>query len=120
MTPKHTLVHLSTLLLVLLATSCRNGDRSEPSAAEEPAAAEAPATAGEATADSPAADVSYEPAYPADVSEEGLSEEDAAQQQTTHAHGGEEHSHAEEDGHAHGEGEGEHSHDDGGHDDHDH
>lgn len=103
MTPKRILVPLSTLVLVLLTTGCRHGDRNEPPGAEEPVATEAPATTGEAAADPPAADVTYEPAYPAEVSEEGLSEEDAAQQQTTHAHGGEEHSHADEgdDGHDH-------------------
>lgn len=48
---------------------------------------------------------SYEPAYPADVSADGLTEEDVAQQVGTHSHGdGEEHSHADEAGHSHGGG----------------
>jgi hypothetical protein len=62
--------------------------------AEQSPAADAPAPAAAA---SPAATVAYEPAFPADVSAEGLSATDAAQQETPHSHeGGEEHTHAEE------------------------
>ena len=115
MTTKRPLSFLFSLLSIpLFALACQNGESAEP-AGEEPAAAEAPAS-----------DVTYEPAYPTDVSEEGLSEGDTAQQQATHSHGGDEHSHAEgedhphgeDEDHPHGEGEGEHSHgaeDDDGH-----
>ena len=42
-----------------------------------------------------AAGVEFEPAYPTEVSEEGLSDEDVAQQTTTHSHeGGDAHTHA--------------------------
>ena len=55
--------------------------------------------AAPAAAASPAATVAFEPAYPAEVSAEGLSAQDAAQQETPHSHdGGEEHTHGEEKG----------------------
>ena len=96
----------SLLFIAALAIGCQSGASSEP-AVEEPAAA-----------DASAADVTYEPAYPTDVSEEGLSEDDTAQQQATHSHdGGEEHAHGEGEDHPHGAGEEEHGHD-GSDDDH--
>ena len=87
-----------------------------------PSADPAPATSA------PEDEVTYVPAYPEDVSDEGLSDEDVAQQEA-HSHGEEEHSHGEEDhshneeDHSHdeedhGHGEGEHSHGEG--EDHDH
>ena len=52
-----------------------------------------------AATESPAPEVSYEPAYPDDVSSEGLSEEDEAQQGELHSHGdGVEHRHEPGDG----------------------
>lgn len=116
MTLKRFVAPLSILPLVFLVAGC-HGEPNE-RAADPPGAAEASASGGEATAESPASDVTYEPAYPTDVSEEGLSQEDTAQQQATHSHGGEEHSHGEGDEHSHGEGE--HTHGDGGQDDHQH
>lgn len=80
-------------------------------------AANAPDAAG---ADSPAAaeSVEYEPAFPEEVSSEGLTESDSAQQEThTHADG-ETHSHAEGEEHEHDGSEGEHAHDGG--EDHEH
>lgn len=71
-------------------------------ACQQPASEEtttpAPEPAAAASDSSPAveteAGVEYEPAYPTDVSAEELSEDDVAQQETTHAHdGGEEHAH---------------------------
>lgn len=55
--------------------------------------------------------VTYEPAYPEEVSAEGLSDEDAAQQENAHDHDG---------GAGHEHGEGAHSHDGEAGDDHGH
>ena len=124
MTRTRIVLLLSIPSLVVLSVGCQNGESEQPSAAEEPAAAEAaagPEETGEAGTEPQATGVTYEPAYPTDVSDEGLSEEDAAQQQTTHSHdGGEEHAHGEGEDHAHGEGDDDHAHDDGSHDDHRH
>ncbi|HVR30992.1 MAG TPA: hypothetical protein VMS86_15835 [Thermoanaerobaculia bacterium] len=51
--------------------------------------------------------VVYEPAYPEEVSEEGLSQDDVSQQQTSHRHDGSEaHAHDGDDGsHTHDESE---------------
>lgn len=119
MTKTRSVLVLSTFVLTLLAAGCGGG---EPSA-ESPAETASPA--GAATDAATSEQLTYEPAYPADVSEEGLSEEDVEQLRVEHTHdGGEAHSH-EGDEHDH-EGE-EHSHDDGSHthgegdnDDHDH
>lgn len=94
-----------TLLLLsvlsLLAIGCQPTESDPPS---EPAAAEAPT---EEAADA----VTYEPAYPAEVSEEGLTEADTARQKAEHSHDGDEHSH----------GDGSHTHDgDESHADHEH
>ena len=68
--------------------------------AESPAAAESP-TPSETE---PAAEVTYEPAYPEEVSEDGLSEDDKDQQEDTHSHGdGTTHSHGDEGDHSHGD-----------------
>ncbi|MDA8016911.1 MAG: hypothetical protein MPN21_05625 [Thermoanaerobaculia bacterium] len=56
-------------------------------------------------------EVQYEPAYPADVSTEDLSDDDVAQQHA-HSHDSADHEHGEEDDHEHGP-EGDHTHDDG-------
>lgn len=71
----------------------RGGDRQPATAAEEAASAPGAADA-----------VEYEPAYPEEVSGEGLSEEDEAQQAVTHTHDGETHSHAEGEEHENGNG----------------
>lgn len=60
-----------------------------------------PEVAGEVPAAGPAApreEPTYVPAYPPEVSSEGLSEQDVAQQSQPHTHAdGEEHTHAEKD-----------------------
>lgn len=112
MTKTRSVFVLSIFLLTLLASGCGGGDTS----AEKPAETASPG--GAAADDATSAQVTYEPAYPAEVSEEGLSEEDVAQQRQEHSHEdgeersheGEEHGH-EDGGHTHGEDEG---------DDHDH
>ena len=92
-------------LLVLTSPACHRTVHDETThTAPEPTAA---------SDDSPTAEtepaVEFEPAYPADVSSEELSEADVAQQET-HSHGdGEEHSHAEGDP-EHGEEEGQDDH----------
>ena len=88
---------------LLLPLGACGGDTAEPSA-EEPAAG-----AAAETSPAPAAgEVEYEPAYPEEVSAEGLAESDAAQQEEAHAHGDETHVHE-------GAGDEEHDHGDGGH-----
>lgn len=129
MTRKQSIFLLSTLTFTLYAIGCQSREASEPPAAQEAAAAEA-AASSRPTPEEPAESVTYEPAYPSDVSAEGLSDEDTAQQEASHAHGGEEHTHGGEE-HAHADGD--HAHDDGehshgdeehahgdGHDNHDH
>jgi hypothetical protein len=88
---------LLVLPLALLAGACGGG--AEPPRAE----GTPPATAAEASADRTGG-VAFEPAYPGEVSEEGLSERDVEQQQMLHSHdGGEPHTHDEgaRDGHSH-------------------
>ena len=76
--------------------------------ADDAATAEAPAAeAEEAAGGAPADDVDYEPAYPEEVSGEGLTTEDVSQQEG-HGHGAGEH--------ARDEGEEGHDHDEDGHD----
>lgn len=104
----------SFLLLPLLAAGCQQGEPEDPNAADETPAAEAPTGTGEAA--EAGEDVTYEPAYPTDVSDEGLTEEDT-EQQMGHGHEGE---HTHEDGNHEHEGDhahdGEHDHEQGGHD----
>lgn len=77
---------LSTLTIVSLG--CRSGEPAPP----DPAAESTPPPSSN--------EVTYEPAYPTDVSSEGLGEEDVAQQQSgaqpVHSHGGDEHSHEDD------------------------
>lgn len=86
--------------------------------ADDAATAEPPAASAEA-AEADAADsrdVEFEPAYPEEVSQEGLAAEDVRQQETPHGHGSEAHAHDDEGAHAHDdEGEDHHDHDDGDH-----
>lgn len=111
MTTNRLVTSFTMLSLVLLVIGCR-GEAPNESAIAEPAAT--------TEAEAPAADVAYEPAYPAEVSEEGLSEQDTAQQRASHSHGGEEHSHGEGEDPPHGDDEGEHTHEDGDPDDQQH
>lgn len=102
---------IPTVLFAAVATlfvACGGGEpvreAETDSAATSPTAGEsAPPAAGDA--------VTYEPAYPEEVSAEGLSDEDAAQQEGAHSHDGEA-------GHDHAGGE--HSHDGEAGDDHGH
>lgn len=77
-----------TLALTSVATfvACTGTTAPEEKAADD--ALSAPAGPADAA-------VAYEPAYPEEVSAEGLSEEDAAQQAGEHAHGDETHNHGD-------------------------
>jgi hypothetical protein len=114
-------LHCATVSIFAFTLLCLGCQKTAP---VEPANGEAPAVEERGTA-STASEVTYEPAYPTEVSEEGLDEEDVTQQTTTHSHGGAEHSHGdgehshEDEEHAHDEGE--HAHDEEAtHDDHRH
>ncbi len=92
------------LLATVLLAGCAGDD---PGAGSDTARGDSPA------ATEGAESVEYEPAFPDEVSTEGLSESDAAQQQAhTHADG-ETHSHEEGEPNAHDGDEGEHAHDGG-------
>ena len=92
----------AVLLLAGALAACGGSD-------DRATAADSRAPAAVAEPGPPASDVAYEPAYPADVSSEGLSEGDVAQQETPHSHdGGEEHTQGDEE--VHGEDEGDHGH----------
>lgn len=88
---------LITAALVTGALACAGTPEPGP---EAPAAAESPSVPAAST------EPAFEPAYPAEVSTEGLSEADVAQQ---HSHdGAEAHSHGDDEGH--GDSEGDHGH----------
>jgi hypothetical protein len=92
----------SALLLALATVACGDGHDH----AHEPAAATAAAQPSPTTGA-----VTFEPAYPAEVSPEGLTEQDVTQQETPHSHdGGEEHTHGDEEDHDAGEGDHGHPH----------
>ena len=111
---------LLSSMLTIAVVSCQSSEPEPPAPATESTAPESTApesTAAGAPTPSPSPgggemersseEVAYEPAYPADVSSEGLSEEDVAQQEAGlsrpgHSHGGDEHSHGDGD-HTHGE-----------------
>ena len=86
----------TTLIAVALLSSCQGTTADESDAASSPAAESD-------------AQVEYEPAYPTDVSAEGLSEDDVSQHEAAHSHGEEEHTHGE-DSHTHDEDEGDDGH----------
>lgn len=92
---------LSILLTLFIATNaCGPGAPSEELSAEPSASATK-------------VEVRFEPAYPEEVSSEGLTAEDVAQQEAGHSHSGDGvHAH-EEAGHSHEEVEDHHEHDDG-------
>jgi hypothetical protein len=97
-----------TLRFVLLASACAIVPVGCGHGGEQPAGDEG-RSAGEAQPGPTPPGVTFEPAYPADVSREGLSPQDAAQQEMPHSHdGGAEHTHADEPDQ--GEGEGDHGH----------
>lgn len=95
---------LALVLAAFLAVGCGGADSADSAdAPAEPAA--------------PADETTYVPAYPEEVSDEGLSEADAAQQETLHTHAdGEAHDHEEGDHEEHGHEEGRHEGDDHEHD----
>ena len=95
---------LFALTLVVVAGACGRDD-AQPAAGDQGVAATA------ATPSPTPTGVAFEPAYPADVSAEGLSQQDVTQQETPHSHdGGEEHTHAGETGDAKDEGDHGHPH----------
>ena len=106
MTKTRSILILALFTVVIASLACKGN---EPAKTDEtPTAATVPETktvepnATEGDAPEASEEVAYEPAYPDDVSTEGLSEEDQEQQEAQHSHGdGEEHSH----------GDGSHSHD---------
>ena len=85
---------IAVFTLVLTVSACGPGSKSEPEA-EQPAASESSQQVAPSTEEE---EVIYEPAYPADVSEEGLTEEDVEQQEAGHSHGpgAEDHIHEDE------------------------
>lgn len=96
-------------IAALLTAGCRQ-DAPAGSPSAEPATTEAPAADAEASS-TPSEQVAYEPAYPAEVSAEGLGEQDVAQQEAGHSHDGEEHSHDDGDhSHEEDEADGDHEH----------
>jgi hypothetical protein len=97
MTLTKTLVTSAVVALVLTTSACGPGSKSEPEA-EQPAASESSQQVTPSTAEE---EVTYEPAYPTDVSEEGLTEEDVEQQEAGHSHGPGAADHAHEDGTTH-------------------
>lgn len=106
------LLPLACILLALLSLAC-----GPPASAPDTEDSEPPAAAAthDGSESNTPAEVTFEPAYPTDVSTEELDADDTAQQQT-HSHGDGEHSHGEgehshDDEHSHGEDE--HSHGDG-------
>ncbi len=103
MTRSQTLLLSSMLTIVVFA--CQSGEPEAPAPAPESTAAESTAaeptatdvsTPESAAAPTASGEVAFEPAYPADVSAEGLSEEDVDQQKAGHSHGDATHTHGEE------------------------
>ncbi len=95
---------LLSSMLTIAVVSCQSSEPEPP-----PAPAAEPNATGSAAPDPVATDaptppaseeVAYEPAYPADVSSEGLSDEDEAQQKAGHSHGDATHSHGEDENQA--------------------
>jgi hypothetical protein len=77
------------LLLAAVVAACGGGTDHAPGSDS--------ATSLPAAQPTPSAGVAFEPAYPTEVSAEGLSPQDTAQQETPHRHeGGEEHTHGDE------------------------
>ncbi|MCG8460847.1 MAG: hypothetical protein MI919_31570 [Holophagales bacterium] len=122
----------ASLLLITLTVACHQGGAADgPSSHDraEPARRASPQGGPSEGREGASEGVTYVPAYPADVSNEGLDSVDVAQQESLshgepgHDHGEDDHDHGEDD---HGHGEGDHGHGEDGHDqdaggrDHDH
>lgn len=90
------LLLLSVSALAVISLACQQP-------ASDEAATDPSTRTDTTTASQP--DVEYEPAYPSEVSSEGLSEGDVAQQETTHSHDDDEHSHEGAEMHSHDDGE---------------
>lgn len=106
-----TLAYRTAMLALLIAFgACGQATPDAPSVPPGARPSSGVNAAGPAPVDEPsdteATDVAYEPAYPAEVSPEGLSAEDTAQQTAAHTHGdGEPHVHGDGEDHTHGDGE---------------
>jgi len=85
---------LAVSTLVLAVAACAPGSKSEPQGKQPTAAAEI----SETVAPPAAEEVSYEPAYPQDVSDEALTVQDVEQQEASHSHGPGTEDHTHEDG----------------------
>ncbi len=114
-------VLLLSALLLSAVVGCGAPEAAAPAQPHREPATQSAAKSGE----SEAPDVNYEPAYPEEVSTEGLDEKDK-RQAASHSHGGDEHTHGGET-HSHGDaehggedGRGQDGHSHGGADDHEH
>lgn len=88
-----TLSSCVVLSLVLTLGACGPSPKSEPQAEQQVPTVD---SSDEATAPIQE-EVAYEPAYPEEVTNEGLTEEDQAQQEAGHSHGpGADHTHEDE------------------------
>ena len=74
---------LAVLILVFTLVACAPSSKSEPQG-EPPDSAD---ESSEHVAAPAAKEISYEPAYPQDVSDEALTAEDVEQQEAGHSHG---------------------------------
>ena len=110
MSTNRILFTLSVLVVFGCASACGGGQPGNSESSTEPTAEvqAPPAGAGENHDET-----TYEPAYPDDVSSEGLTDSDTGQQEASHSHSdGDEHTHEDGGTHSHDEGD-EHSHDEG-------
>ena len=90
MTLTKTAATLAVPTLALTLMACAPSQKSEPQGEQPVSAAES----SEQVAPSTAEEVTYEPAYPQDVSDEALTDEDVEQQEAGHSHGpGADHTH---------------------------
>ncbi len=83
MTSTKTSSILPVLILILTLVACAPSSESEPQGEQPTAAAESSETIAPPTEEK----ISYEPAYPQDVSDEALTAEDVEQQEASHSHG---------------------------------
>jgi len=85
------------LSLVLILGACGPSPKSEPQGEQQ-----APTVDSSDEATAPIVEeVAYEPAYPQEVNNEGLTEEDQAQQEAGHSHGSGTADHTHDDGSTH-------------------